>query len=214
MAALKVSLKYPYLHLIIQTSQFYMGSWYKLLKSNCYFLHNFPWMKILRWQCSRLLHNHGFLLCKKFQCLKFRYTEVVNKKLFWVFLKCTVVSDIYEHVLLKKAGQLEKLVENKKNKKCLQQKLKSLCSLFMDEVQLSQVYRATMRRQFTFYQSVPWSSWYSFNQLWKVERLIWTWSHSLILNLGPLEWESSPLTAIKSGQCLYYMGHFTFNRVE
>ena len=42
MAALKskiLSLKYPHLQLLIQTSRFYMGSWHKLLKSkHDYFL--------------------------------------------------------------------------------------------------------------------------------------------------------------------------------
>ena len=58
-------------------------------------------MKIWRLWCSRYLCNHGFLLCEKFECPKFRYhTEVIYKKTFFsVFLKCTIiVSDIYEHV--------------------------------------------------------------------------------------------------------------------
>ena len=44
-------------------------------------------MKIWRWRCSRHLHNHVFLLCEKFQCLKFRYTEVIHKKHFLSFLE-------------------------------------------------------------------------------------------------------------------------------
>ena len=44
-------------------------------------------------------------------------------------------------------------------------------TLFMDGVQLSQSYRATSRRQFTFYSSVPNISQYSFNRLWEDERL-------------------------------------------
>ena len=55
-------------------------------------------MKICRWSCSRYLRNHGFLLCDKFQCLKFRNTELTHKRLFSFFLKCTIVSDTYEHV--------------------------------------------------------------------------------------------------------------------
>ena len=43
---------------------------------------------------------------------------------------------------------------------------------------------ATSRRQFTFYHSVPRNSWYSFHQ---------PWSHPLILNMGPLDWESGAL---------------------
>ena len=33
----------------------------------------------------------------------------------------------------------------------------------MDVVQLSQGYRATKKRQFTFYRTLPRSSWYLFN---------------------------------------------------
>ena len=97
-----LSLKYPHLRHLLQTSQFYMGKWHKLLKSkHCYFFNiTLPWMKIWRWQCSRYLCNNGFLLCEKCRCLKFRYTEVIHNFFFfcWVFLQCTIESDIYEHV--------------------------------------------------------------------------------------------------------------------
>ena len=65
----------------------------------------------------------------------------------------------------------------------------------MDRAQMSQGYRATRRRQFTFYHSVARSSWYSFNQPQKDERLRWPQSHPEVLNPGPLDWESSTLTA-------------------
>ena len=60
-----------------------------MLKSkHCYFFNiTLPWIKIWRWQSSRYLCNHGFLLCWKFQCLKFRYTEVIYKKLFLSILE-------------------------------------------------------------------------------------------------------------------------------
>ena len=50
-----LSLKYPHLQLLIQTSQVYMGSWFKLPKSkHCYFFNiTLPWMKIWKWRCSR-----------------------------------------------------------------------------------------------------------------------------------------------------------------
>ena len=53
----KILLKYPHWQLFIQTSQFYMGIWHKLLKSkHCYFFNiTLPWMKIWRWRCSRYL---------------------------------------------------------------------------------------------------------------------------------------------------------------
>ena len=41
---------------------------------------------------------------------------------------------------------------------------------------------------------VPRNSWYSFYQLQKDERVSWPWSHPVVLNTGPLAWESSTLT--------------------
>ena len=55
--------------------------------------------------------------------------------------------------------------------------------------------RATSRRQFTFYHKVPRISWYSFYRPWEDERLSRPWSHPVVLNTGPLDWESSALTA-------------------
>ena len=71
---------------------------------------------------------------------------------------------------------------------------KTLQSLFMNGVQLPQDYKATTKRQFTFYHSVPRTSWHSFSQPQKDERLSSSWSHSAVLNLGPLNWESRTLT--------------------
>ena len=64
----------------------------------------------------------------------------------------------------------------------------------MDGVQLSQGYGTTTRRQFTFYHLVLRNSWYSFNWPLKNERLGWPWSHPVVLNSGPLDWESSALS--------------------
>ena len=44
-------------------------------------------MKIWGWQCNRYLRNNGSLPCKKFQCPKFRHTEVIHKNLFSSFLE-------------------------------------------------------------------------------------------------------------------------------
>ena len=52
----------------------------------------------------------------------------------------------------------------------------------------------TLRRQFTFYHSVPRNSWYSFYWPRKDERLSRPWNHPVVLNTGPLDWESSTLT--------------------
>ena len=53
---------------------------------------------------------------------------------------------------------------------------------------------ATSRSQFTFYHSVPRNSWYSFYRPRKDERLSKPQSHLVVLNSGPLDWESSALT--------------------
>ena len=58
---------------------------------------------------------------------------------------------------------------------------------------LSQGYRATTRRKFTFYHSVPRSFMYSTDRTRKDERLCRPCSHPVVLNRGPLDWESSTL---------------------
>ena len=52
----------------------------------------------------------------------------------------------------------------------------------------------TSTRQFTFYHSVPRNSWYTFYRPRKDEKLSRPWSHPVVLNTGPLDWESSALT--------------------
>ena len=71
---------------------------------------------------------------------------------------------------------------------------KTLWPLFMDGVQLPQGYRATTRRQFTFYHQVPRNPWRLFDQIRKDERLSQPWRDPMILNTGHLDWESSALT--------------------
>ena len=53
---------------------------------------------------------------------------------------------------------------------------------------------ATSRRQFTFSHQVPRNSWYSLYRRREDERLSWTWSHPVVLNTGPMDWEYSTLT--------------------
>ena len=55
--------------------------------------------------------------------------------------------------------------------------------------------RATLRRQSTFYHLVPRNSWHSFCQPLKDERLNQPRSYPVVLNTGPLDWESSALTS-------------------
>ena len=69
-----------------------------------------------------------------------------------------------------------------------------LWPLSIDGVQQSQGNRATSKRQFTFCYSVSRIFWYSFNWPRKIERLSQPWSHQVVLNLGPLNWQSSALT--------------------
>ena len=45
-----------------------------------------------------------------------------------------------------------------------------------------------------FTNSVPRKSWYSFYRPRKDERLSRPWSHPVVLNTGPLDWELSTLT--------------------
>ena len=47
--------------------------------------------------------------------LKLRHIEVIHKKLFSVFLKCTIVSDIYELVQCYFAGQLSEYLPSTLN---------------------------------------------------------------------------------------------------
>ena len=80
-----------------------------LLKSKHCFIFlkkTLPCMKIWRWRCNRYLRNHGFMQCEKFEYLKFRHTKVIHKNFFWVFLKCIIVSHIYEHVHHKIQGSI------------------------------------------------------------------------------------------------------------
>ena len=57
---------------------------------------------------------------------------------------------------------------------------------------------ATSRRQFTFYHSVPRNSWYSFYRPRKDERLSRFWTHPVVFNTEPLDWESSALIGAPS----------------
>ena len=56
------------------------------------------------------------------------------------------------------------------------------------------------RSQFTFYHSVPRSCWYLFNRPWKDGKMIWPWSHPVVLNPGLLDCETSTLTTTIIGK--------------
>ena len=61
----------------------------------------------------------------------------------------------------------------------------------MNDVQLSQGYRAKKSRQLTCHHYVPRSTWYSFHQPRKDERLSQPRSNLVVLKPGLLDWESS-----------------------
>ena len=58
--------------------------------------------------------------------------------------------------------------------------------------------RATSGKQFIFYHYDPTNSWYSLYRPQEDKRLSWSWSYPVVLNTGPLDWESS--TIIKGWQ--------------
>ena len=70
---------------------------------------------------------------------------------------------------------------------------KTLWPIFMDGAQLSQGY-SHYKETVYFLPLSPRKSCYSFDWPWKDERLSWPCSHSVVLNEGPLDWESSTLT--------------------
>ena len=63
----------------------------------------------------------------------------------------------------------------------------------MDEVQLPHGY-SHFGEAVYFLPLVPRNPWYSFYRPRKDERLSRPWSHPVVLNTGPLDWESSTLT--------------------
>ena len=54
-------------------------------------------------------------------------------------------------------------------------------------IQLSQGWRVTTRREFTFYYYVPGRSWYSLDRPWKDERVNRPLSRPVVLIPGPLD---------------------------
>ena len=72
-------------------------------------------------------------------------------------------------------------------------KKKTLWLFVMDGVQLSQGY-SHYKETVYFLPLSPMKSWYSFDWPWKDERQSWPWSHPVVLNPGPLDWEFSTLT--------------------
>ena len=64
---------------------------------------------------------------------------------------------------------------------------------------------------FTFLQFTL-NSWYSFYQSQKDERLVQLWIYSMILNTGPLDWESSVLNPVPNTvNVQFYICNFKYN---
>ena len=107
------------------------------------------------------------------------------------------IDPVYAMQCLNKAdGRFELFVQKKFEKlphvKDLKKKLYGPFLLWMGFNCLKAT--ATLRRQFTFYHSVPRNSWYSFYRPRKGKRLSRPWSHPVVLITVPLDWESSTLT--------------------
>ena len=83
--------------------------------------------------------------------------------------------------------ELQMFLEKKLKKK------QTLSPLFMDGVQLPQGW-SHFEEVVYFLPLSSQKSWYSFYRPRKDERLSRPWSHPLVLNTGPLVWESSALT--------------------
>ena len=103
----------------------------------------------------------------------------------WKFLR---LSSIYSGQILSKS-----VCQFWNNKLILLQKIKNSKKLY-DPFYGCGSTAATSRRQFTFYHSVLWNSWYSFYRPPKDERLSRPWSHPVVLITGSRDWESSALT--------------------
>ena len=73
----------------------------------------------------------------------------------------------------------------------------------MDGVQLPQG-QSHFKEAVYFLPLVPRNSWYSFYRPRKDERLSRPWSHSMVLNTGPLDWETSILTTRPLLQKTYF----------
>ena len=63
--------------------------------------------------------------------------------------------------------------------------------------------RTTLRRQFTFYHSLPRNSWYSIYRPLKDKSLSRLWTQQVVLNTGNLDWESNALTTRSLHHKLY-----------
>ena len=88
-----LSLKYAHQQLLIWTLQFYMGSWEKLLKSK----HLFFNMTLADSAADICVTMVSFCV-RNFNIQSLSTKALITNNVFWIFLKCTVVSDIYEHV--------------------------------------------------------------------------------------------------------------------
>ena len=82
-----LSLKYLHLQLLIQTSQFYVGSWHKLLKSkHCWFLNiTFFLDKNLEMEMQQIFASPWFPSLWEISMLKFQVQRSYLQKVFFEF---------------------------------------------------------------------------------------------------------------------------------
>ena len=88
-----LSLKYPHQQLLIWTYKFYMGSWEKLLKSKHLFFN-----MTLADNAADICVTMVSFCVRNFNIQSLSTKELFTNNVFWIFLKCRIVSDIYEHV--------------------------------------------------------------------------------------------------------------------
>ena len=83
----------------------------------------------------------------------------------------------------------------------------------MDSRLQTQSYRATLRRQFTFYYLVSRNYWHSFDRPRKDERLNRTWSHPGVLKTGTLDCQSRALTTRSLLHCTIIGQHLVLRHI-
>ena len=87
-----------------------------------------------------------------------------------------------------------------------------LWPLFMDGVQLPHGQSNFEEAVYFLPPLSPRNSWYSLQRPRKDERLSQPWSHPVVLNTGPLDWESSALTT-RSRRFKRFFDAFVFGKI-
>ena len=149
--------------------------------------HSSPWFSAAC-AAAKVHRNHFFCLYQQNKSeskVKFRQSSNCCKRVLKA-AKLAYANKTNEAITSQKHGshdflQIANSVLNK-GKSAIPplKKTKTLWLLFVDGVQLPQGYRATSRKQFTFYHNVPRNFWYSFDRPQKDEWLSQPWSHPVV----------------------------------